>query len=205
MTSAAIGALSLLPSSEIITKSKTQAEQYLKSAQQTDGGFENSFSTSWALQAIRALDENSLTWMKNNLNPINYLSSKQQLDGGVESYDTDKNTRIWATSYTITAVQNKSWADIMQSFPKPASDLISVVKTDIKVPKIKHIKKVENLKSLENPIPEVNIDNNLGASAGNAPINISMRNFLKTVGYTTVNTFTYIGKGFLGLINFFAK
>lgn len=205
ITSAAIGALSLVPPSEVITKSKTQAVEYLKNAQQADGGFQNSFSTSWVFQAIRALDENILTWTKNNLNPIDYLSSKQQLDGGVEPNSTDKNTRIWATSYAITAVQNKSWADIMQSFLKPASDVINVVKKDTETSEIKYIKKIENLEPSKDLTQEINLENNLGASAGNVPINIPVKNFLKTVGYTMVSAFTYIGKGFLNLITLFTK
>lgn len=119
LTTAAIQALSLLPSSEVITQAKAQAEQYLKNSQQADGGFGNSFSTSWALQAISALGEDSSTWTKNNLNPNDYLFTLQQTDGGIESLISDENTRIWATSYAIPAVMNKSWGDIMQSFSKP--------------------------------------------------------------------------------------
>ncbi|MFA6515321.1 MAG: prenyltransferase/squalene oxidase repeat-containing protein, partial [Candidatus Paceibacterota bacterium] len=198
MTASAIQALSLLPISENITKAKTQAEQYLKNVQKSDGGFENSFSTSWVIQAINSLHEDMLAWTKNNLNTINYLASLQQSDGGVELLTADKNTRIWATSYAITAVGGKSWADIMQSFTKPTVNTVgdNVNKKNINFVKTTNVEKPKNLEFTENQKPEIVTVNNLGASAGDIDIS------LKSVVHKASLPFIYIGKGFLNIVNF---
>jgi prenyltransferase beta subunit len=198
MTASAMQALSLLPVSENITKAKIQAEQYLKNIQKSDGGFENSFSTSWVIEAINSLHEDMSAWTKNNLNPINYLASLQQSDGGVELLTANKNTRIWATSYAITAVGGKSWADIMQSFTKPAVDIIgdNLNKKDIKISKIKNVEKQTVLEPIEIQNPEITTTNNLGASAGDIDIS------LKSVVHKASLPFIYIGKSFLNIVNF---
>lgn len=93
------------------SSSISKAENFLKTNQKTDGGFENSFSTAWVLQSM--FSDSQI------LKAENYLSLKQQSDGGMENTTDDIDTRVWATSYVIPAVLHKTWDDILRNFSKP--------------------------------------------------------------------------------------
>jgi hypothetical protein len=80
------------------------------------------YATSWALQAMNALNE---SWSKNNNSPEDYLANEQQADGGVLNSSSSQNDRIWATSYAIPAVLGKSWNDILRSVSKPKEEISS--------------------------------------------------------------------------------
>ncbi len=121
MTAAGIQALSLNSGISGVSQAIAGARSYLSAHQSQDGGFGTSFSTSWALQAISALHESQSNWMQNNKTPNDYLYTLQASDGGIEPDSTNLNSRIWATSYAIPAALNKSWGDILLSFPKPSS------------------------------------------------------------------------------------
>lgn len=126
VTAAAIQALSQVTSLPNVGGALTKAEQYLHSQQQSNGGFGNSFSTSWALQAIAALNQSTSSWMPSGYNPNDYLASLQQGDGGLEPTSIDVQTRTWATEYAIPASLGKTWSSLLQSFAKPASATGSV-------------------------------------------------------------------------------
>jgi len=119
MTSAGIQSLSNFKSLGGVKESIENAERYLKNNQNTDGGFGDSFSTSWTTQAL--LQNNSFGLEINNA--IDYLKDKQQLDGGLDG--SDIKSRVWATSYAIPAVLKLSWNDILESFDKEESDIFS--------------------------------------------------------------------------------
>ncbi len=121
MTAAAIQALVQVASLPDVPSAIARAKAYLHAEQNSDGGFENSFSTSWALQAIAALDESSSDWEPNSFTPQDYLAGLQQSDGGVEPVSSASQNRQWATSYAIPAALGKTWASLLQSFPKPAT------------------------------------------------------------------------------------
>lgn len=109
LTAAAIQALKPFSSNSPVSKAITDATLYLKNEQQADGGFaNNSFSTSWTIQAGDAIGENNLDWIKKSKN---YLSKKQQTDGSI---DND----LWATAQAIPPALDKSWNDILVSFSK---------------------------------------------------------------------------------------
>ncbi len=101
-------------------ESLAKAKQYLKTQQQSSGGWGNSFSTSWALQAIAAFGESGDAWAPSGLNPRDYLSSLQQSDGGLELTSASTQNRVWATEYAIPASLGKHWLSLLQSFSKPA-------------------------------------------------------------------------------------
>jgi len=119
LTAAAVQALSLTSSIEGVNTAINNAKMYLHGAQSDDGGFGNSFSTSWVLPAIASLSEAEENWMKNNKTPNDYLYSQQQVDGGVENVSMPTSTRIWATAYAIPATVGKSWNQLLNSFSKP--------------------------------------------------------------------------------------
>jgi hypothetical protein len=119
MTAAAIQSLNNFKSLGGVKKSIENAELYLKNNQSNDGGFGNSFSTSWAAQALS--QNNSFSFETSNA--INYLKDKQLLDGGL--YNGDTKSRVWATSYAIPAVLKLSWNDVLESFDKPEENNIS--------------------------------------------------------------------------------
>ena len=118
LTAAAIQALQPLSFVPDVSTTVAKAREYLHTTQETTGGWKNSFSTSWALQAIHTLDENLSAWTPGEYSPMNFLGLMQLSDGGLEPTSTDDATRIWATTYAIPAALGKSWNDILQSFPR---------------------------------------------------------------------------------------
>lgn len=121
VTAAAVQALSQVKSLPDVASVLTKAENYLHSQQQANGDFSNSFSTSWALQAVAALNQAAESWAPAGLNPKDYLISLQQSDGGIESMSSDAQTRQWATEYAIPAILGKTWPLLLSSFGKPAN------------------------------------------------------------------------------------
>jgi hypothetical protein len=127
LTAAAIQALSLTEKvgnlnsdlSNSISQSLQSAKNFLRNLQGANGGFDdNTFSTSWAIQAITALGESVSSWENSGKNPIDFLASHQKNDGGFENESIATNTRIWTTAYVIPAALNKTWGEILNSFPK---------------------------------------------------------------------------------------
>jgi len=108
MTAAGIQALK---SFDNTTSSVSKAENYLLINQKNDGGFENPFSTSWALQTLQG----DVQFAKGKL----YLAERQQSDGGMENITDDIDTRVWSTAYAIPAILHKTWDDILRDFSKP--------------------------------------------------------------------------------------
>ncbi|MBI3335243.1 MAG: DUF4430 domain-containing protein [Candidatus Portnoybacteria bacterium] len=116
ITAAAIQALLLTPSIEGVSPALSKARGYLKNIQEAGGGFEgNVFSTSWAIQAIRALGEHEEDWEKGVKTPGDYLFGNQAGDGGLPLLG-DANMRIWATAYAIPASLQKTWDEILVHF-----------------------------------------------------------------------------------------
>lgn len=120
LTAATVQAPALFPRTGEVEVAINRADGFLASKQQDDGGFGNSFSTAWTLQAIQAIGDSHTVWTKSiHHTPRYYLSKLQQTDGGVETMDTGLNTRLWATAYAIPGVLGKTWDSILASFPKP--------------------------------------------------------------------------------------
>lgn len=120
LTAAAVQALALFDRTLDVERAIDRAEGYLASQQKEDGGFGNSFSTAWAMQAISAMGDSHTTWTKALYHtPRYYLSELQQKDGGVEPADAGQNARLWATAYAVPGVLGKTWDSILASFPKP--------------------------------------------------------------------------------------
>lgn len=121
-TAAGIQALQLFKSASGVSSSLSKAETYLKDMQNSDGGWGNIFSTSWAIQAESALGK---TWTKNGKNGLDYLATQQKnsTNNGalLPASDIIQNI-IWATSYAIPAGLGKPWGEIMQSVSKPTDE-----------------------------------------------------------------------------------
>jgi hypothetical protein len=113
MTAAGIMSLKNFDSDSLVSDAVSKAEEFLiKSQNKDDGGFYNSSSTSWAIQALSLDHAFDLEVNK----AIEYLTDKQQADGGMEGSDVP--SRVWATSYSIPAVSLKTWNDILDDFSK---------------------------------------------------------------------------------------
>ena len=113
MTSAAIEALRNFNDLDKVSEVTSKGEEYLKKNQKNDGSFDdNSYSTSWAVQAL----SNDDSFKMEVENGIKYLTDKQQSDGGLGTGET--SNRIWGTAYAIPAVMKLSWNDILLNFPK---------------------------------------------------------------------------------------
>lgn len=122
MTAAAVQALSQVGSLPNVPSAIDRAKSYLHSKQEWNGGFGNSFSTSWALQAIASLGESPTSWASlSGYYPTDYLTGLQQTDGGVEPTSSDTQTRIWATAYAIPAASGKTWGSLLSAFAKPGN------------------------------------------------------------------------------------
>ncbi|HEY4526530.1 MAG TPA: DUF4430 domain-containing protein [Candidatus Paceibacterota bacterium] len=133
MTAAAIQALQKVTSLPNVDTALAKAADYLHTQQQSNGGFigasgVNSFSTSWALQAIAALGQSPSSWTPASKTPEDYLAGLQESDGGIDTVSTPEAMRIWATAYAIPAAQNKTWDSLLSSFSKPSGSNI-VAKT----------------------------------------------------------------------------
>ncbi len=119
LTAAAIQALSPFQSISGVSDSIKQAKDYLKNTQESDGGWGSVYTTAWVAQAMYESGEN---WIKNSNSVQDYFAQNQQADGGVLDSDETNQNRIWATSYVIPAVLEKSWNDILKSVSKPKQD-----------------------------------------------------------------------------------
>jgi hypothetical protein len=115
MTSASIQALDRFKEIPNVDTSIKKAFKFLKKNEIIKGskGFGNSFSTSWAMQAFALRDyyedeiERSLKFLtRKQENEIGYIK-----EAGKESY-------LWATAYSIPAVNGMSWNDILDDFSK---------------------------------------------------------------------------------------
>ncbi len=120
LTAAAIQALAPFNDDRSMHAIK-KAEEFLRRNQNESGIFSsNSFSLSWALQAIASLGQTPDDWKKSGLTPLEHLGVFQQNDGGVEPTTMSADTRVWATAYAIPAAFGKSWNYILQDFTRPA-------------------------------------------------------------------------------------
>ncbi len=170
MTAAGIQALKSFENIAGVNDVISKAEKYITTNQKTDGGFENSSSTSWVLQTLFA--------DKEILKGEGYLASKQEVDGGMESVGTDLNTRIWATAYAIPAILHKPWDIILNNFSKLDISTLTVNKNEIikqnrKVdPKISNINSGKIIKSTEDKKKIENIFDSNGEVKINKPSNI---------------------------------
>lgn len=122
-TAAAVQALAQVSSLPGVPAALTSAESYLRAQQQNNGGFGNSFSTGWVMQAIAALGQSETQWAPGGLYPQDYLATLQQSDGGVEIATTNQNTRVWATAYAIPGALGKTWSSLLSSFSRPTASV----------------------------------------------------------------------------------
>jgi|GEM_PF-863842 hypothetical protein len=114
-TAAAVQALSPFRTASGVSDALTKASTFLQTSEQSDGGFGNISSSSWAIQAMNAL---GASWTKSGKTPANYLGAQQATDGAALPATETLSNRIWTTSYAIPAALGKPWSNIMQSVSK---------------------------------------------------------------------------------------
>lgn len=112
MTSAAIMSLYKFKKISLVDISLSKAADYIIENQETNGGFGNIYSTSWAVQALSSFDYYGNFTIK----AIDYIKSLQDVDGSFSA--DDSNSKIWSTAYSIPAIYELSWRDIIDKFPK---------------------------------------------------------------------------------------
>jgi len=171
MTAAGIQALKSFENIASVNDAILKAEKYITTNQKTDGGFENSSSTSWVLQTM--FDNKEI------LKAEEYLASKQDKDGGMEGAGTDLNTRIWSTSYAIPAILHKPWSVILNNFSKPDISTLALKKNEIIKQNKKVVSKIssninsgEVIKSIEDKKKIENIVDSNGEVKVDKPSNI---------------------------------
>jgi len=126
ITSASIQILSLFSDLPGVSNAIENAKTYLHDTQNEDGGFGNSFATSWTLQAIGEMGDMMSAWEKNNNTPLDFLTSLQESDGGVEPLGASIQNRIWATAYAIPGALQKPWGEILESFDLEEGDILNI-------------------------------------------------------------------------------
>lgn len=125
VSGAYIQALKLVSSLPNVSSAINQAETYMRSQQNPDGGFgspSDAFATSWALQGIEALGASPDSWKKRDNSPLTYLINHQDEDGGMEIGKDSYDDRAWATAYAIPAAKGLTWAEILKNFKKTEAE-----------------------------------------------------------------------------------
>ena len=90
-----------------------------------------------------SLGEKPEDWQKNNNSPLDYLALNQDLDGGIR--EADINSKIWETAYATSAIEGKTWNQIMQKFSKPIVETPTFKKVEIPTSQTKTLKNVEKI------------------------------------------------------------
>ncbi len=100
------------PSSQVITK----AVAYLKTQQQSNGGFisegtTNSGVDAWVIGGINAIGQSPIApdWQKNGVSAVSHLLSLQNADGSFNWTATLSTNPIWMTAYAIPALLGKPY------------------------------------------------------------------------------------------------
>lgn len=129
MTAAAVEALNAADAHDL--EAQRKAFEYLRTAQNHDGGFvefpgeaeANTASTSWTAQAIWSAEENPETWTAkgSGKEPLGYLESMQHEDGSIQwKASSDPNT-VWMTAYAAPAFSGQPLPPPVVPLPVPSS------------------------------------------------------------------------------------
>ena len=129
MTGAAIQALSAAGRQGPATEVEQHAFEYLKTAQDADGGFPeepgnpepNVASTAWVTQAMWSAGINPETWVTHkgllSEEPLGYMASLQQEDGHIGWEQSREWNGVWMTAYVGAAMAGDSYP-----IPAPPDD-----------------------------------------------------------------------------------
>lgn len=121
LTGAAMQALSQYTSLPGVSAALSNAQSYLRSAQQGDGGFGNPDSTSWAINGLSAVGQSAASWTNaGGQTPLSSLAAAQEADGRINSGTGDTSADIWATEWSLVAAENRTWPSLLSSFAKPS-------------------------------------------------------------------------------------
>lgn len=120
ITGAAIDALKYAQTKGVIIDNEifAKAKNYLKSTQQTDGGWgygaSDIMTTSWALMGINALGEGQNEWFTaSGTNPWYPLINQLKTDGYYESAWVPGTVDWFAMKHAVPALAGKSWPIVM--------------------------------------------------------------------------------------------
>jgi prenyltransferase beta subunit len=116
MTGAAIEALNAAGRQVAAEQVEQHAFEYLRTAQDADGGFPkepgeeepNAASTAWVVQAMWSAGEDPETWVTRSglasEEPLGYLASLQQADGHIRYEQSEEENGVWMTAYVGAAM-----------------------------------------------------------------------------------------------------
>lgn len=121
MTGAAIQALNAVRRQSQAKEVEQHAFEYLKTAQDADGGFSeepgdpepNVASTAWVVQAMWSADINPETWVTRSglasEEPLGYMASLQQEDGHIRWEQSQEYSGVWMTAFVGTAMDGDQY------------------------------------------------------------------------------------------------
>jgi prenyltransferase beta subunit len=121
MTGAAIEALNAAGRQGAAREVEQHAFEYLKTAQDANGGFPeepgnpepNVASTAWAVQAMWSAGINPETWVTHSglasEEPLGYMASLQQEDGHIRWEQSQEWNGVWMTAYVGTAMNGDEY------------------------------------------------------------------------------------------------
>lgn len=116
LTAAAIQALLLANNDPRIPDAVRKGRDYLRKKQTTDGQIGmNSFSTSWASQALTGTGS-TLEDQAASQKAWKYVESKIATDGGLRDGEDSPFNRLWGTSYALAAKSGKQWGELLPAF-----------------------------------------------------------------------------------------
>jgi prenyltransferase beta subunit len=127
MTGAAIQALNAAGRQSQAKEVEQHAFEYLKTAQDSNGGFPeepgnpepNVASTAWVVQAMWSASINPETWITHSglasEEPLGYMASMQREDGHIRYEASKEENGVWMTAYVGTAMAGDTYP------PRPSS------------------------------------------------------------------------------------
>lgn len=161
MTAASVMSLYPFKNKDGVGESVDRAFGYLISSQSNDGSFANNpSSTSWVIQALSLKSDYESAVKK----AMGYLAKEQKIDGGIGDTGLDLDSRVWATSYAISASSLKSWIDIVPDFEKinreASGDKVEEKKIDTPIAMVEKKEIPENLLTVNEVVNNTNENNN---------------------------------------------
>ncbi len=119
----ALAVQALIAGGECLTSPHvTRAVNYLRSIQNSDGGFpaddgwpgsdqSDANSTAWVIQALRAANEDPFgsEWTVNGQTPLNYLLGRQLADGSLAWQDPAAGSNMFATQQAVAGLLGRSF------------------------------------------------------------------------------------------------
>jgi hypothetical protein len=119
-TGPALEYLNLIKQTNSIRSTKEKAIDYLRTTQQSDGGFGDLYTSGWNMNGLVAsgMNPERIQHSTSSRSLSDYFANNQLEDGSLN----DSHGGIWATTYVLVGIQHKSWGSLLYEFDKPTQE-----------------------------------------------------------------------------------